>query len=182
MYCSLHLFFKFWFEGEQFVNFLVTKVLYKVWQYQQMEAFLYHVEVIARKTNFDSWSWFLIFSDSWLTWNLNTCTIFKYHLNFLTVIFCSFFSVRLWNVPDANLAYSDNLSDNSAKVCLFNIILIFLQKQRFLPLFILFLNPNLYPFYFLPFFYQEFHCYHSKISTTCIVQPVAVHVWKNAFR
>lgn len=40
-----------WFTGEQFVSFLVTKVLYKVWQYQRMEAFLYLVEVIARKTN-----------------------------------------------------------------------------------------------------------------------------------
>lgn len=39
------------------------------------------------------------------------------HLHFLTLT--TFFSVRLWKVPDTNLADSDNLYDNSAKVCLF---------------------------------------------------------------
>ena len=50
MHFDLHLCLKICFKGEQFLSFLVTKVLFKVWQYQQMEAFLYHVEVIARKT------------------------------------------------------------------------------------------------------------------------------------
>lgn len=33
----------------QFVSFLVTKVLCEAWQYLQMDAFSFHVELIARK-------------------------------------------------------------------------------------------------------------------------------------
>ncbi|XWS54141.1 hypothetical protein CRYUN_Cryun10bG0063500 [Craigia yunnanensis] len=65
-------------------------------------------------------------------------------------------TVRLWNVPDATLADSDNLSDNSAKACLFIYSCISAKNK--------------------------FHCYRSKQTTTCIFQPLAVYVWKNAFR
>ena len=62
IYISFLLIFLYFHKlGEQFVSFLVTKVLYGVWQHPQMDAFLYHVELIARKPQFSRFSFFFFF-------------------------------------------------------------------------------------------------------------------------
>lgn len=55
-----HKTLKFECKGEQLGSFLVTEVLYEVWQQLQMEVDLYHVEQIACKLqlagcNFSFW-------------------------------------------------------------------------------------------------------------------------------
>ena len=55
----------------------------------------------------------------WIKLELKYMYYLEVSLNFLTVVIYTFFSVRLWNVPGDTLADSDNLFDNSAKVCLF---------------------------------------------------------------